>query len=128
MINLANKRWNEQHSPIYSVGFSVHPAYQGYDQHTNQHAWNEFLDVIDKWYDRDTKKNILSQYTFYQEKRASSLGRPPTSTSTRMIQSVDGATLGSKYRSYKRFPSELCHNPEYMHDRVKPTGIGMIES
>ena len=69
MINLANKRWNELHSPIHSVGFSVHTAYQGYDQHTNQHAWNEFLDVIDKWYDRDTKKNILSQYTFYQEKR-----------------------------------------------------------
>ena len=31
MSSLANKRWHELHS----VGFCVHPAYQGYDQHTN---------------------------------------------------------------------------------------------
>ena len=124
MTNLANKRWNELHSPIHSTGFSVHPAYQGYDQNTYQHAWK---DVIDKWYNRETKKNILSQYNFYREKRASSLGRPPTLTSTRMIQSASGATLGAKFRSNKRFPSKLCHNPD-LHDHAKPTGIGMIGS
>ena len=71
MVSLANKRWLELHSPLHSVGFCVHPAYQGYDQHTNQDVWKEFLDVMDTWYDGATKRKILSQYTFYQEKRGS---------------------------------------------------------
>ena len=69
MVSLANKRWYELHYPLHSVGFCVHPAYQGYDQHTNQDVWKEFLDVMDTWTDVSTKKKILSQYTFYREKR-----------------------------------------------------------
>ena len=48
---------------------TVHPAYQGYDQHTNQDVWKDFLDVIDRWCDFETKKSILSQYSKYREKR-----------------------------------------------------------
>ena len=72
MVSLANKRWLELHSPLHSEGFCVHPAYQGYDQHTNQDVWKEFLDqdVMDTWCDGATKKKILSRYTFYREKRS----------------------------------------------------------
>jgi len=56
MVSLANKRWLELHSPLHSVGFCVHPAYQGYDQHTNQDVWKEFLDVMDTWCDGAKKE------------------------------------------------------------------------
>ena len=69
MIKLVNDRWVQLHSPLHSAGFCVHPAYQGYDQHTNQDVWKDFLDVIDRWCDFETKKSILSQYSKYREKR-----------------------------------------------------------
>ena len=31
--------------------------------------WKDFLDVIDRWCDFETKKSILSQYSKYREKR-----------------------------------------------------------
>ena len=71
--------------PLHSVGFCVHPAYQGYDQHTNQDVWKEFLDVMDKWCDGTTKKKILLQYTFYREKR----GLFSTDTASSFSQDFD---------------------------------------
>ena len=51
LVSLANKRWLELHSPLHSEGFCVHPAYQGYNQHTKQ------------------ERKIRPQYKFYREKR-----------------------------------------------------------
>ena len=88
--------------PPHSVGFCVHPAYQGYDQHTNQGAWKEFLDVMDMWCDAATKKKILSQYTFYQEKEACSLlTLPQVLAKILTIQSLGGATSVARYPNYR---------------------------
>ena len=70
MVSLANKRWLELHSPLHSVGFCVHPAYQGYDQHTNQDVWKEFLDVMDTWCDGAKKEeDTFAVYVLPREKR-----------------------------------------------------------
>ena len=56
-----------------------------------------FRDVVDTWCDGATKKKILSQYTFYREKR----GLFSTLDKILTIYSLGGATSVAKYPNYR---------------------------
>ena len=62
----------------------------------------DFIDVMDTWCDGATKKKILSQYTFYREKRGlfSTMTLSQVLDKILKIYSLGGATSVAKYPNY----------------------------
>ena len=90
--------------PLHSVGFCVHPAYQGYDQHTNQDVWKEFLDVMDTWCDGAKKEEDTFAVGIRSTERKeaySLLTLPQVLAKILTIQSLGGATSVAKYQNYR---------------------------
>ena len=86
-----NKRTSSQDAPKNTTETS--------DQSTRV----DFIDVMDTWCDGATKKKILSQYTFYREKRGlfSTMTLSQVLDKILTIYSLGGATSVAKYLNYR---------------------------